>query len=519
MTMNFYKLPSPLAITIHQSDATATIQFHDLNSNPGLLATKTRDIYIQDGTYKITHIIDTHSLKLTILNIKNFSQRTANNNVKFSKLINQKVSELEHSLTDLEVKPISKRNKRSIDWIGSGIKWAFGNPDAIDLKLIKEALETNILDINSLITGHNQQIIINNQFERRLNEITSVTNTILLKLQMSDNNDAIKLIFHLDIIQKHLDTIIEALTLANLGLVSRNLLTNQETDVIAELMTNQTINLRNIDAALDYCTPLIDTDEKRILYIIKVPHLKPEIFQELRIQTFPKNGSIIKTDFTSVITSQNFTMTSNNRCTYAEANKICNTNDLTDISEDTCIPQLIRNQKAKCNHTKVASRKTVNLIEPGMMIVNPIDKLEIQNDCGAANQSVRSPMLIVYEGCTIIVNDAKFINTNINLLPTPVLLPFTDDLLDERKISPDIDTLHDLHIKNLEKIDHMSNNRITFHLLTITNLVITVVIITVIIVYARRNKTYKVDKDIPQIEMKEVKPVGNYLFGLGTIPT
>lgn len=54
----------------------------------------------------------------------------------YTRLLSRKLDQMRRICDDISQD--EQRHKRSIDWIGSGIKWFAGNPDAIDLKTIYE---------------------------------------------------------------------------------------------------------------------------------------------------------------------------------------------------------------------------------------------------------------------------------------------------------------------------------------------------------------------------------------------
>lgn len=60
------------------------------------------------------------------------------------------------------IRPLKNtRSRRSIDWIGSGIKWFAGNPDSRDLKDIFDKLSRMTDNTNKLIDNNNDQMEIN----------------------------------------------------------------------------------------------------------------------------------------------------------------------------------------------------------------------------------------------------------------------------------------------------------------------------------------------------------------------
>lgn len=63
------------------------------------------------------------------------------------------------------------KNKRSLDFIGTSWKWIAGTPDHEDFEIIKNKM-------NNVLENNNRQVVINQLYNERINNITRMANEI-----------------------------------------------------------------------------------------------------------------------------------------------------------------------------------------------------------------------------------------------------------------------------------------------------------------------------------------------------
>lgn len=66
---------------------------------------------------------------------------------------------------------LKPKTKRSLDFIDSAWKWLAGSPDHDDVVTLREKT-------NNVLSNNNQQVVINNLFENKINNITRIINQV-----------------------------------------------------------------------------------------------------------------------------------------------------------------------------------------------------------------------------------------------------------------------------------------------------------------------------------------------------
>lgn len=160
----------------------------------------------------------------------------------------------------------SERKKRSIDFIGSALKFIAGTPDHNDLVILNEREDR-------LIEAEHQQIEINTIFTKRINELTKEINTLRTNanLRKPDGSD----IFELTSIRNQriislLTNIIYSISLAKLNIVNEVLLSTAE---VKEVLDAESLPI-SLSSLLSASKVKVYASSDEIKYIIKIPNLE-----------------------------------------------------------------------------------------------------------------------------------------------------------------------------------------------------------------------------------------------------
>ena len=159
-------------------------------------------------------------------------------------IIKLKVNKLHETFN--KIRPHTNRERRW-DTISTIWKRIAGTPATEDVRVISST-------VNSLIDQNNQQVLINDEIDKRLYDITRIANGVL---QLEEerfhqrSNEIIQLIIisNLDTMQNYLEILEDAILLAKHGIPSSKLLSLDDLKQMVKFLALHTciINRRSVD--------------------------------------------------------------------------------------------------------------------------------------------------------------------------------------------------------------------------------------------------------------------------------
>lgn len=389
--------------------------------------------------------------------------------------LEQQISHLRTKLGSLV--PHNRAKRGLINILGTGLKYLSGamdNEDRIEIEKHLREMETNA---HNAITQSNNQIHINDQFDRELENLTLIYNTEIremikqyseLKVTSVQQQREIKIeqikfqLIHLETI---IDNVSEMMLTSSLGLLSKNILSDDE---IRE--NNITFEkLQNIKMT-------VTTTGKTIIFIIRIPIMSMEIYNKLFIQPIPnKQGMELYLETKEYLV--------NNNIVYSNVNE---TNKLFKIT-DNCIENIFKQTTMHCSY-KQNNRKTVVEIYTNILFAINMINENVTQTCNEIPIILNGSYMIKIENCKIKILD-KWYDKNVHqenvVLPNPLRMI---NVTEEKDIS-----LHELrfhHIKNLKHIDELKiKQRTTNIAICILIMIIVVIVIVHVFVKLRPKKT------------------------------
>ena len=443
-----------LAFTILTRTTTLTnanIQIHEIRSTRELLTLRMGDTYIQQGNLKIIHVIELDQFQNMIHKLEKIAIIHEKDN-KFKELLIYKINHSKQLYDRL--KPVY-RSKRSIDWIGSGIKWITGNADASDIK-----------NINDLMKNNDKQVIINQEFQNRLNDLTALTKTIIMggiKQEMYDLSEIMQIMFHIDVINRQLENIEEALLMCKLGIVARNLFNSDETHFILQKLQLQGIHVANKEEALELLSAFAYNINNEIYYVVSIPQLRNQTYSNWLLRPLTKNGKKIRPESTNVLTSNETFYAMTKPCIKVNTVQICKLNELKDISASTCIPRIIQNLNASCIYEEAMDEDQVELLEPGnMLIQSKHGTTQINSTCGIDQQTLHGNYLLLFDNCSVTINKSDtFANHVLHSRRIPVVLPSIESHINQQHLLLNQWTLQKMNIHNIKRLTELQTAKET----------------------------------------------------------
>lgn len=451
-----------------------------IKENKGIIPVNLGQVFIQENSYKLIHIIPltqyqdiiTHSDNLLKEAQDKMSDETKNILQNKIKIIQNKILENQNKFNNITPKRIKRG---ALNFIGSIIKDITGNLDNDDLEDIQNSLA-------QLATNNNKQIIINQQFAIRLDaikdnleenlghinntmkifndKITSFTETILWDQQIY------KLDYVLTNLNFHLDSLLDIITFSKNKIISRHLLNEEEMNYIILKLHEQHVTIPHELAVLNLLTikGLITTNYE-LIFLIEIPKFRNESFQLYKIIPIPINNKIIYPKPPTYIISNNqkYTDFYENQCQEIYQIYYCEKSQLQEV-QNTCIPAIINQQIATCNYTQISEKEQVIPINDNTIFITPGKQpTEFQSNCSRNTNKIREPSLVTISNCYLNIGHHNIVN-NANITFTIKLseLPWND--VKEQNVIPEfnirkihnwtLDNINEIHIHNKNQEKH-----------------------------------------------------------------
>ena len=288
------------------------------------------NVKIQDGTLRLIHFIDLdryeHFLKETYDEI---TTQVPKDHFLYPILQHETTQTFEILNT---LKPVeNSKRRRSIDILGTAWKYIDGSTDHNDLSIIND-------NLNNLNQNNNNQIIINNLFEKRINNITNIVNKMLNTIKKDEDiitEIMINLQNRIRLIKEELINIKYAIQWAKKNIVNSIILSNDEIKLSIKKVKEEKMPFKNAEEALKFSKINVLSKEMTILYMIKIPLTLYETFERIIIRPVKKeNDVIIKTDYKEILKGRNKIYGIKSDCENINELAICKETNLIDLSND-----------------------------------------------------------------------------------------------------------------------------------------------------------------------------------------
>lgn len=343
----------------------------------------------------------------------------------------------------MEVK--QKKAKRSLNFIGSAWKFIAGNPDHDDFVLLKGKL-------NDLLENSNKQVVINREYNERINKITNVTDEILNMLKKDkifENTLALSTEYKIRIVKEELLNVVESIRLAKSNVVNSNILSREEVETIIENFDTDDMPYRNVEDILEFADVTVFHNSTHYFYIINVPKTHNVNYEEFLIKPVKRNNVINRIEYEYILKNGVDYFGIVEKCKNFNSLSICKDNNVRNISHTTCIPRLFKSSEARCNKTNGHHVPLVEEIAADTLLFNDFKG---KVDINGTEQDLRGTYLIKFKNITITVNNQSYRSletTNIQLLPPLLHVGVEKDELVEIL---SMELIKEMHINNTRQI-------------------------------------------------------------------
>lgn len=349
-------------------------------------------------------------------------------------------ADVDQILKIIESLRIHHRNARSINFIGSALKYVAGTPDYDDFAEVRNKQE-------ELITASNAQITINTAMQYQINNLTRTLNILLNKTKASDVNTG-----HLfDLINgrsraiiRELDTLALSIALGKLQMINPILLDSSEINFILNSEINLNISISEI---IVNSKLKILQDENILTFLIKFPKAKFLCSKKL-IYPVIHDNKILSFESNNVAKCGNKYVALRN-CKKKSIISFCQ--ELNN-EDNLCLNNLLNDYDAACSTISAHDVPPISEVDDGIVVINDRSFQLIGND--ETKNVKKGTFLIMFEG-EISINSTKFENLRkliFRSLETPIA--HSVSLKDHIPILS-LPYLHELNIKNIEHISHL----------------------------------------------------------------
>ncbi|XP_021703486.1 uncharacterized protein LOC110677102 isoform X1 [Aedes aegypti] len=456
------------------------LEITDLKDNPGIVALKVGKAFVIQGYDWLVHTIklDAFHEILQQYGIMINEIETNFNTKDIRDLLKLKFIQTNMTFQKLSFR---KRSKRAINILGTLVKTITGNLDNNDLITLNQNINFLQNSNKNLIESNNQQIKINNQFEDRMNNLTRVifnenkeigklTNQIRannnIKVSWEQIQHFQRLIFNLDVVQRHLDDISDSIVMAKVGVLSKSILEATEIDYIIGKLEKAGISIISDEQVYEFLEPAAFYNGSCIVFLIKIPKFLQGPYQQIMVENIPINDEVIPIDFTHAVLGTNETFVVNDTCVNIEQNIMCKLHTMKNVSDDMCIHRLLRGNPSSCPFKKYNIIREIKSIGSGKILIkNAHPTVQLKNSCGFGPKNLTGSLLITFRNCSIQVDNKSFENTQFEYSNTLEILPLQSTLINKSKtITTETQTLQELHINNRKRIEFLetTNSHVSY---------------------------------------------------------
>lgn len=441
---------------------------------------------IQEGNFKLIHVIE-------LENHQNFMDRMHSILKEEITTVHPLYPYLNHELNSLQtlldgLKP--HKTKRSLNFIGTAWKWIAGNPDHEDFEIIKSK-------INNVLENNNKQVIINQMYNDRINNITKmanmITNAIHKENHLTDQL-ALNIQYKLRLMKEEITNIKYAIHWAKAGVINSLILSDSEIRLAIQAIEKDNLPYATPEEALDFANIKIISNKLCLLYIIYIPLTTIELYDKLLLKAVKKNQKIIEIDHEHILKNHNKIYGIISNCKTINSLSICNQKNVLDISNTSCLPNLLNSRPSKCHQTNSQHIPSVEEISEGVILLNQYDGEIIIN---SETQKLNGTYLIKFSNSSIKIDNMKFIATEKSAVQAlPAILQHTPEEDEYREIMS-VQLLKDLNIENTKTIELLQQDTFRQQAMGIGTLSISVIItIFIIIIIINRNRTLQINNSI-----------------------
>lgn len=413
-----------------------------------LVAINTGTANIQTGNFRIIHVIEIDKYDELLRQIESHISEHINRNHILFPFLSQKINSIKNNIHRLQIK---NRHPRSINSIGSAWKWIAGNPDHDDFLLLNDK-------INKVLQNTNDQVIINKLTKEKIKEITNVTNNILKIVKDRGEIDEdlfLNYKYKLDLIEEETKNIEYAINWAKANIANTHILGHEEIIEIEKIIERTDIPFINVDEALEFSKVKIASNNNSILYMMYFPLVNKNKCKTFMIKPVKKQNLAIKAPYENILNCNDNIYGLKAKCKNTNNLSICSNDNIIDLSNTSCIPKLLRSQKADCTSINNQHIPSVEQLSPGLIFLNQYKgPVLIDNE----TVTLEGTFIIKLHNSTLSIDGRSYTYHEVTTFhPIPALLqPTKQEKQMEEVLS--LEMINELQFNNTQIVDQLNRS-------------------------------------------------------------
>ena len=131
------------------------------------------------------------------------------------------------------------------------------------------------------------------------------------------------IIFNIQLLENQLKDIFESVQLSRIGIISKVILSNDETKFSIGMLEKQNVKISHPDQVYEFLNIQVYHEDSKIIFIVKIPIFLPGKFKYVKFETIPDKFKIISTTFNIAIMNEELTFATTQHCLVIGNYRIC----------------------------------------------------------------------------------------------------------------------------------------------------------------------------------------------------
>ncbi|XP_055598763.1 uncharacterized protein LOC129748251 [Uranotaenia lowii] len=314
--------------------------------------------------------------------------------------------------------------------------------------------------INSLVEQNNRQVLINEAIDKRIQEITDITNQVLKIENEREKNHSIEInqliiLSNLDSLQNQVETLEEAILMAKHGIPSSKLLSMRDFAKISTFLQSHDVHINSFEELLSQSKAQVLLNKTHIIYMLKIPQMSKNVFEYDYIDSIIKNTKRIKINNNYIIRNLSHVYELTEPCEDRDDFYLCDDAKLDHANE--CIYKLATGKHSNCTFEKVYSEGLVKRINEDTILINNAIA-EVSSNCTESSQVLTGSFIIQFGQCNLHINGEQYSNFELTV-PGRTYFPTTGLRVNELHTidAPPAEYLQNLTIEHRDKLEYLKD--------------------------------------------------------------
>lgn len=233
------------------------------------------------------------------------------------------------------------------------------------------------------------------------------------------------------------------------------LLNKKEIEIAIAKLKEENMPFSTIEEALEVAKINALNNGTTMLYVIKIPLTIKETFMNILIKAVKKENKIVNLTYKEVLRNKDKIFGIKHKCKQFNSVQICNKDQLIDISNSTCIPNLIKSLKSSCTISNSHHIPPIEQIQPGMILLN---EFKGTINTGTTDRMITGTYLIKFHNLTIRINNETYSSLEASPLETVPAIMQPTPMEKDRINLLSLEALNELHINNTKHIKFLQTD-------------------------------------------------------------